>query len=481
VELADEPAARAEACLRGIRALGLASLIEEVQSIAHAGLADTTGMPPESVARIEAELFAPSLMTLATQSEALRRLSEPAVPRRTSELWRVNAAAAATFAGEPARETLAVLDPVLSTGALAAEADSVLHTVTACTLVWNEAPDVAVELCDGVVDAAWRRGWVTTMAHGSYARGLARLAQGAISDAEADARFAFEFKLRTLRVPFALLLTVAPLLDALVEADRVADAEAVLESMPLPEPLPEHMPAAVFLQNRGHLRHAQGREDEALADLRDAGKRWDDLDIRHPVVADWRLKAVTILAESGERLEARRLAAEQLALAERVGTPGTISAALRAQAEAAPRADRVPLLERAVSLAADSQAGLEHCRALVDLGAALRRAGRRGEARDPLRAALDLASRGGAVRLARRADEELRAAGARPRRAALSGPEALTGAEHRVAKLAAEGRTNRQIAQALFVSRRTVETHLAHAFQKLGISAREQLAERLAA
>jgi DNA-binding CsgD family transcriptional regulator len=126
-----------------------------------------------------------------------------------------------------------------------------------------------------------------------------------------------------------------------------------------------------------------------------------------------------------------------------------------------------------------SQARLEHARALCDLGAALRRAGRRRDAQEPLRRALDLADRGGALRLAARAREELRAAGARPRRAALTGPAALTAAEQRVTALAAAGHTNREIAQQLFVTQRTVETHLGHAFQKLDIRSREQLAAAL--
>ena len=113
---------------------------------------------------------------------------------------------------------------------------------------------------------------------------------------------------------------------------------------------------------------------------------------------------------------------------------------------------------------------------LVDLGAALRRRGRTEAAREPLREALHLADQGGAVRLAERARAELHAAGARPRRAALTGRGALTPAERRVATLAAEGRTNRQIAQELFVTQRTVETHLTHTFAKLDVTSRDALA-----
>jgi DNA-binding NarL/FixJ family response regulator len=122
-----------------------------------------------------------------------------------------------------------------------------------------------------------------------------------------------------------------------------------------------------------------------------------------------------------------------------------------------------------------SEDQLEYARSLIDLGAALRRAGQRATSRAPLREALDLAAAGGCNALARRAREELAASGARPRRDELRGRDALTASERRVALLACEGRTNREIVQALFVSLRTVETHLTHAYQKLDVRNREDL------
>ena len=100
----------------------------------------------------------------------------------------------------------------------------------------------------------------------------------------------------------------------------------------------------------------------------------------------------------------------------------------------------------------------------------------------PLREALTLAQHCGAEPLAETAREELIVSGARPRRETLAGPEALTPSERRVAELAASGLQNREIAQALFVTTKTVGTHLAHIYQKLDLSgqqAREQLGELL--
>jgi DNA-binding CsgD family transcriptional regulator len=127
-----------------------------------------------------------------------------------------------------------------------------------------------------------------------------------------------------------------------------------------------------------------------------------------------------------------------------------------------------------------SPARLEHGYALADLGAALRRANRRAEARDQLRLALDVAHKCGATVLAERAHEELVAAGARPRRLVLTGVDALTPSERRISAMAAEGLSNREIAQSLFITPRTVEMHLSNAFRKLDISARTQLPAVLA-
>ncbi len=127
-----------------------------------------------------------------------------------------------------------------------------------------------------------------------------------------------------------------------------------------------------------------------------------------------------------------------------------------------------------------SGARLEHARAMADLGAALRRAGQRADSREVLQVALDLAHRCGAITLTERTRTELVAAGGRPRRLVLSGLDSLTPSERRVAQLAADGLSNREIAQNLFITARTVEGHLTHAYEKLAITSREQLPAALA-
>jgi len=130
------------------------------------------------------------------------------------------------------------------------------------------------------------------------------------------------------------------------------------------------------------------------------------------------------------------------------------------------------LLREAVDTLSESPARLEHARALVDLGAALRRANSRSEARVRLREGIELAHHCGATALVERANEELVATGARPRKILLTGLDSLTASERRIAQLAAEELSNREIAQALFVTVKTVEVHLSNVYRKLEIGSR---------
>jgi len=176
--------------------------------------------------------------------------------------------------------------------------------------------------------------------------------------------------------------------------------------------------------------------------------------------------------------EARRLADEEVYLARRLGVPRALGIALRAAGLVRGGPAGVALLEEAATVLARSSARLEQARALADYGAALRRANRRTESREPLRRALDLAVQCGAAPLADRARQDLAAAGVRPRRAA-SGVDALTPSELRVVRMAADGMGNRAIAKALFVTIKTVEVHLSSAYRKLDIASRTALAAAL--
>jgi DNA-binding CsgD family transcriptional regulator len=191
------------------------------------------------------------------------------------------------------------------------------------------------------------------------------------------------------------------------------------------------------------------------------------------------LRLARQLGRRGEVAAALELLDDAEAVARRAGTTGAVGAVLRARGRVVGGAAGLELLSDAVDALAASPLGLEHGWALHDLGGALRRAGRRADAREPLRQALEIADRKEALLLARHARDELAATGARPRRTALSGPASLTPSERRVAELAATGLSNREIAETLWVTRKTVELHLGHAYGKLGIRARTQLAAAL--
>ena len=140
---------------------------------------------------------------------------------------------------------------------------------------------------------------------------------------------------------------------------------------------------------------------------------------------------------------------------------------------------RVETLEEAVATLERSPSRLELARALVDLGEAMRSPGRRKDAHAPLERGAELATACRAPVLRQRALDGLAALGDRPRRLMFSGEESLTGSERRVVALAVEGRSNRDIAQELFVSPKTVENHLGRVYVKLGITSRRQLAGAL--
>ncbi|MFZ0217994.1 MAG: LuxR C-terminal-related transcriptional regulator, partial [Candidatus Dormiibacterota bacterium] len=198
----------------------------------------------------------------------------------------------------------------------------------------------------------------------------------------------------------------------------------------------------------------------------------------NPGWAPWRSFKAQALDRLGRRDEALALLSEELAFARSWGAPGTVAQTLRVLGTME-GGDGLDHLREAVEVAAGSPARLEHGKALAALGTSLRHARRPTDAREPLRGALELATRFGAAPLADRARAELLAAGGRVRSRTLVGPGSLTPGERRVVDLAVEGRSNREIAQTLFITPKTVEVHLSSAYQKLGIRSRQQLGTAL--
>ncbi|HEU4736479.1 MAG TPA: helix-turn-helix transcriptional regulator, partial [Solirubrobacterales bacterium] len=224
----------------------------------------------------------------------------------------------------------------------------------------------------------------------------------------------------------------------------------------------------------------QGDRGGAVEDLREVTEVARALGVG-PTFSPCR-SALALALGPEDRAEATELIAEELELARVSGLSRPEGIALRAAGMLAGGENGIAELRASLTALERSEAALERARTLVELGGALRRAGQRAEARGPLTEGMDLAHRCGAPRLVERARGELRATGARPRRVVLTGVDALTASELRVARLAANGRTNPEIAQELYVSVKTVETHLSHTYAKLGLAgqgARSGLAELL--
>jgi DNA-binding CsgD family transcriptional regulator len=202
--------------------------------------------------------------------------------------------------------------------------------------------------------------------------------------------------------------------------------------------------------------------------------------VLNPAYNPWREYKIRALAKLDRLEEARELAEENLRLTRRWGAAGTVGAAVRAMARVSRPDETLPYLEEAVAVLDGGTARLEQAKALTALGRALRADRRPTEAREPLQRAVELAEACGSERVRDIAAAELAASGAKPRRTALSGVASLTPSEERVARLAADGLTNREVAQELFVTPKTVEVHLSNAYRKLEIRSRRQLAGALA-
>jgi ATP/maltotriose-dependent transcriptional regulator MalT len=311
-----------------------------------------------------------------------------------------------------------------------------------------------------------------------HMRGYAALRRGALPVSEVDAQIAVETaRLGGFLSTFSFYLAL--LIDVLIEGGELSRAEQELASSGLTGELPDSYWYAQLYFSRGCLRVAQGRTREGAEELLELTRRLERWGLHGNPGTPAAGQAARALAALGETDTARHLAEAELAKGRRWATPGTIGSALATRGVVEGGDAGAELLREAVGLLERSPARLEHARALTDLGATLRRAGRRSDAREPLRAGFALARRCGAVSLAKRAHGELGATGEKLRRFVPIGVESLTPSERRIAEMAADGRTNREIAQELFLTLKTVETHLSHTYRKLDIESRQGLPEAL--
>ena len=429
---------------------------------AHVGLGD-----PRFTAEVQSEL--PRLWSLAKRSGP------------SSRELNVFLALITATSGQGTDRTLGLVQHGLDDGRLIRDetSDALAVAVAVNALVFIDELDFADELAGAMLDDARERGLVLGFIAGSAHRGLVALRKGELARAEAETRAALELA-QQHELPFTIPFTLTYLGAAMLERGTAAEAAAMVDAVPLPPGFDQTLAGAMLRCTRGRLQLTSGDRTRGIADLRAAGDTFETIAMRNPNLQNWRAElALAIAAE--DRVEATVLAQEELLRARRAGSARAIGIALRTSGLLKPGNDSIPELRESAEVLEHSPAKLEYARSLVDLGAALRRGNARSSAREPLRVGLELATRSGAGPLAERARRELLACGGRPRRMMITGRDALTPSEQRIAELAARGDPNRDIAQALFITPKTVENHLGRIYKKLGINAREQLPQVLAA
>jgi DNA-binding CsgD family transcriptional regulator len=441
-------------------------------------------LPLEAMAVACGMLDAATAPSVADRAGALlRRVREQSVPRQCL----ATAAYVAALANQPAEQVahLARRAVAAGSGPLSEPGESLglpggafRHPSAVVTLLWAERYDEAQALADAAVAEAQASANGMILPAVLAQRAWLAFRRGDLTAAEGDARALLD----THGPPSPPLLrhrATGVLVDVLVERGDLDEAERTLD--PLAGDIAgTSLTATILRHTRGRLRFAQRRFVEALDDFRAAGEIATGGLAPSPCYLSWRSDAALAALALGQPDTARSLSDEELELARAFGAPRALGVALRAAGLVAGGQQGEAHLREAIEVLAGPNTQLEHARALADLGALLRRDNHRVLARELLRRAVDAAHHLGAGALARQAETELRATGAKPRRVLLSGLEALTASERRIAELAAEGLTNREIAQTLFITARTVEGHLTNVFNKLDVETRTGLPAALA-
>lgn len=441
----------------------------------------------ESALRLEGESLSLTLIGRGPSAVAHERIEAARTLAGETRGERAVLAAIApplsTAGDTPATEIAELCRRALGNGELLAEitCEGPQFVLAAQELGYADDLEAAGHHLDQGIDDARRRGSALGFYYCSAMRGMVAHRGGDLVEALSLCAQAVEVG-RAHRWVAAIPTGPALYADALIDRGELVDAAAVLaEAEVTSEPVTQRSAVMMnqALYRRGVLSLARGDPEAAVRQLLDLDARKRQIGDVNPGRHPWLATLVLALHAAGDLARAREYVDQTLERARRWGTKSALGIALRASAVVEAGEARTETLREAVAALADSPARLEHARALLDLGVCLADAGHREEARDQLRQALDLAHRCGATPMAETARARLVAAGGRPRRPRATGADALTPSERRVAEMAASGMSNPEIAQALFLTRKTIETHLSSAYGKLGIHSRERLPESL--
>ena len=426
-----------------------------------------------------AGLIEPSLREVAAQS------MERVVQRTKTGVLGADRAAIAnsayylTASGEGLERAVELARQAYGQGALFEDdpGDEFTPIVVSSVFTLADRFTASIEVCDRAIAEARSRGSINGFASALVNRTYPLRHAGRIPDAITDAQRAIDAR----RFGWKLFLTSAhaQLAHARMDSGDLSTAGTVLRS--IDEDEHKQMPEfGLFLEARGRWHVLCERPDEARADLEEAARRLQSSQyLSQPTLSAWPQYLVRASVGTDHDERAAEVAEAFLGRARRWGAPRGISLALRTAALVERGDGRIEMLREAVSQSERSEAMVEKALAQVALGRALTDAGQKAEARDWLRRGVHHARVLGVFLLAAQGLRLISDAGGRPRRLALTGVEALTPAERRVAQMVASGLSNREVAEALFVTVKAVEAHLGKVYRKLGISSRLKLAGAL--
>lgn len=478
LQTADGPHQRAEVSLDLAGTLTALFRSEEACDVLDRALGELDPLQAGLRSRLEAEFVAAAFVEGSTIERGGRLLGQRAAelpPGSPGRSMRAQLAQIMVLTGQPFAQASAMAESAVAD----ADEDDVWSTweIGGWVLVATERFEQAGELIGRCLQMRSVRRIGRRAASMHALGGFLATRTGALDDAETQLRTSVALWPEGLSVG-GRLLVIGWRADALVLRGELEAAEQLFSLAP-EDAWPLHIGSGFALAARGRLLCAQGRYEEGLAVFDDLAGRELPWALVGPAVHHWRADAAGALLLLGRHEEARRVITEDLERARNCGGRRAVAVNLRVAGLVEGGTAGLALLREAVDLLEESPATLERARALVEFGAALRRDNQRVAAREHLDAGLRLAQQCSARPLAERAYDELLASGLRLSRAALDDRDALTPSEARTARLAAEGMTNREIAQSLYLSPKTVEMHLGRAYRKLGIASRTELEDAL--
>jgi DNA-binding SARP family transcriptional activator/DNA-binding CsgD family transcriptional regulator len=474
----DDPVQRAVVASILGRALLFTGRPEEGTDLAREAAA---ALPPEAD-ELRAQMDAFDVITVwfgVRPPSELKRLEShrklaPGAP--VSEKMHASIAAMAwIYAGGPAAECAELALRSLEGGELVATDNGLLAFGATSTLVLTDREE-ALDASNAQVADAYQRGSLFSMSGIHLWRGFLHLWRGELPEAEELLRNAFESHERWGYGNNAHVYTAGFFCSTMIARGDLDAARHGLTGRNL-DTTAISDGARYWHEAHCELLLAEGRYEEAIEAGDEIGRRFPHWSF--PPASRWRAHKALALHHLGRSEEALSVAEEDLALARACGAPSGLGRALRALGTIQGR-DGFAHLWDALDVLEGTPSRLEHARALAALGAALRRDGLPEEASEHLTRALELAEVCGAGSVSSFARAELVESGVEPSVEAPSGIHALTDTQRRVAVLAAEGHSEREIAQAMFVTPNAVDFQLGDVYRKLGVRTRDELALALA-